>query len=164
MVHVRPRVPPRLFHHLHCRLLSLHFLPQHLGQRGGRGQYPYFTSRIIDGAWIEEQAIRNIEPALAFQLELSQLSNYKLTPVFVETKQIHVYHAVACENQLDSRFFICALVRPGRIRGTMSMAEYLESEMDHLVTSILDILEGTTLQHRLQSHLHELCLQSCHLL
>ena len=115
----------------------------------GRGQYPmYFTFRIIDGAWLEEQAIRNIEPALAFQLELSRLSNYKLTPVFVETKQIHMYHAVARENQLDSRFFIRALVRPGRIRGTMSMAEYLESETDRLVTSILDALEVVNAQHR----------------
>ena len=114
-----------------------------------RGQYPmYFTFRITDGAWLEEQAIRNIEPALAFQLELSRLSNYKLTPVFVEAKQIHMYHAVARENQLDSRFFIRALVRPGRLRGTMSMAEYLVSETDRLVTSILDALEVVNAQYR----------------
>jgi len=44
-----------------------------------RGTYPvYFTLRDFDGAWNEEQAIRNIEPALAFQLELSCLSNYNL--------------------------------------------------------------------------------------
>ncbi|KAL4066080.1 acetyl-CoA carboxylase [Scleroderma citrinum] len=114
-----------------------------------RGQYPmYFTFRSTDDVWLEEQAIRNIEPALAFQLELSRLSNYKLTPVFVETKQIHIYHAVARENQLDSRFFIRALVRPGRLRGTMSMAEYLVSETDRLVTSILDALEVVSAQYR----------------
>ncbi|KAI5984263.1 acetyl-CoA carboxylase [Pisolithus albus] len=114
-----------------------------------RGQYPmYFTFRSSNRTWSEEQAIRNIEPALAFQLELSRLSNYKLTPVFVETKQIHIYHAVARENQLDSRFFIRALVRPGRLRGTMSMAEYLISETDRLVTSILDALEVVNAQYR----------------
>lgn len=114
-----------------------------------RGQYPmYFTFRNSNGAWMEEQAIRNIEPALAFQLELSRLSNYKLTPVFVETKQIHIYHAVALENQLDNRFFIRALVRPGRLRGSMSMAEYLVSETDRLVTSILDALEVVSAQYR----------------
>jgi Acetyl-CoA carboxylase, central region len=58
-------------------------------------QYPvYYTLREFDGTWGEEQAIRNIELALAFQLELSRLSNYNLRPCFVEAKQIHVYHAV----------------------------------------------------------------------
>ncbi|KAG1864845.1 acetyl-CoA carboxylase [Suillus subluteus] len=94
-----------------------------------RGQYPmYFTLPI-----------RNIEPALAFQLELSRLSHYKLTPCFVETKQIHIYHAVARENQLDNRFFI---------RCTRPTAEYLVSETDRLVTSVLDALEVVSAQHR----------------
>ncbi|KIK95000.1 hypothetical protein PAXRUDRAFT_413240 [Paxillus rubicundulus Ve08.2h10] len=114
-----------------------------------RGQYPmYFTMRGANGVWVEEQAIRNIEPALAFQLDLSRLSNYKLTPVFVETKQIHIYHAVARENQLDNRFFVRALVRPGRLRGSVSTKEYLISETDRLVTSVLDALEVVSAQHR----------------
>lgn len=114
-----------------------------------RGQYPiYFTLRDSDGAWKEEQSIRNIEPALAFQLELSRLSNYNLSPKFVEAKQIHIYHAVARENQLDNRFFIRALVRPGRLRGSMTMAEYLISETDRLVTSVLDALEIVNAQQR----------------
>ncbi|TFK71374.1 acetyl CoA carboxylase [Pluteus cervinus] len=137
------------------------FINQHkdiLVQRGVRrvsivicekATYPvYFTLREFDGVWGEEQAIRNIEPALAFQLELSRLSNYNLKPCFVEAKQIHIYHAIAKENQLDNRFFIRALVRPGRLRGTMSMAEYLISETDRLVTSILDALEVVSAQHR----------------
>ncbi|KAF9244091.1 acetyl-CoA carboxylase [Melanogaster broomeanus] len=114
-----------------------------------RGQYPmYFTLRGSKTVWVEEKAIRNIEPALAFQLELSRLSNYNLTPVFVETKQIHIYHAVARENQLDNRFFVRALVRPGRLRGSMSTKEYLISETDRLVTSVLDALEVVSAQHR----------------
>ncbi|KAF9005958.1 acetyl CoA carboxylase [Cyathus striatus] len=113
------------------------------------GQYPvYFTLREFEGTWGEEQSIRNIEPALAFQLELSRLSNYNLKPCFVEAKQIHIYHAIARENQLDNRFFIRALVRPGRLRGSMSTAEYLISETDRLVTSILDALEVVSAQHR----------------
>ncbi|KAH9951182.1 acetyl CoA carboxylase [Amylocystis lapponica] len=113
------------------------------------GMYPqYFTLRNLGSSWEEEQAIRHIEPALAFQLELSRLSNYNLTPCFTESKQLHIYHAVARENQLDSRFFIRALVRPGRIRGDMSTAAYLISETDRLVTSILDALEVVSAQHR----------------
>ncbi|KAF7370658.1 hypothetical protein MSAN_00698800 [Mycena sanguinolenta] len=113
------------------------------------GQYPvYFTLRGSEGKWAEEQALRNIEPALAFQLELSRLSKYNLKPVFVESKQIHIYHAVSLENQLDSRFFVRALVRPGRLRGSMSTAEYLISETDRLVTNVLDALEVVTAQYR----------------
>jgi acetyl-CoA carboxylase/biotin carboxylase 1 len=76
------------------------------------------------------------------------LSHYKLTPYSVETKQIHIYHAVAWENQLDNRFFIRALVRPGRLRGSMSTAEHLVSETDRFVTSVLDALEVVSAQHR----------------
>ncbi|PCH36265.1 acetyl CoA carboxylase [Wolfiporia cocos MD-104 SS10] len=114
-----------------------------------KGLYPqYFTLRNMGSSWEEEQAIRHIEPALAYQLELSRLSNYNLTPCFTENKQLHIYHAVARENQLDNRFFIRALVRPGRIRGNMNTAQYLISETDRLVTNILDSLEVVSAQHR----------------
>lgn len=114
-----------------------------------QGQYPLtYTLRDMGKAWGEEQAIRNIEPALAYQLELSRLSNYNLTPVFVENKSLHIYHAIARENQLDSRFFIRALVRPGRIKGSINTAEYLISETDRLVTAILDSLEVVGAKYR----------------
>ncbi|KAF8500519.1 acetyl CoA carboxylase [Gautieria morchelliformis] len=114
-----------------------------------KGQYPYFvTLREMNGVWAEEEAIRNIEPALAYQLELSRLSHYKITPCFVENRQIHIYHAVARENPLDNRFFIRALIRPGRILGTLTTADYLISETDRLVGSILDALEVVSAKHR----------------
>lgn len=114
-----------------------------------RGQYPYFvTVREMNGTWSEEEAIRNIEPALAYQLELGRLSNYKLTPCFVENRQIHFYHAVARENPLDSRFFIRALMRPGRPNSSLTLAEYLISETDRLIGSILDALEVVNAKYR----------------
>jgi acetyl-CoA carboxylase / biotin carboxylase 1 len=114
-----------------------------------RAQHPlYFTLREMGDAWKEERAIRHVEPALAFQLELSRLSNYNLSPVIVESKQLHFYHAIARENELDNRFFIRALVRPGRIRGGISTAEFLISETDRLFTTILDALEVVSAKHR----------------
>jgi acetyl-CoA carboxylase/biotin carboxylase 1 len=114
-----------------------------------RGQYPwYYTLREKNDVWQEEQAIRNIEPALAYQLELSRLSNYNLEPCLVESKQIHIYHGVARENQLDHRFFIRALIRPGRLRDNMNTADYLISETDRRVTSILDTLEVVSVKYR----------------
>lgn len=61
---------------------------------------------------------------------------------------IHVYHGVARENQLDNRFFIRALVRPGRIAGSINTAEYLISETDRLVTNVLDALEVASAGYR----------------
>ncbi|KAG6914786.1 hypothetical protein DXG01_015335 [Tephrocybe rancida] len=113
------------------------------------GQYPvYYTLHDFGGTWGKEQAIHSIKPALAFQLELSRLSNYNLMPCFIEAKQIHIYLAITRENQLDNRFFIRALVCPGRLRGMMSNAEYLISKTDCLITSVLGALEVIGAQHR----------------
>lgn len=114
-----------------------------------KGQYPYyFTLRDMGGQWCEEEAIRNIEPALAYQLELNRLSNYKITPCFADARQVHIYHAVGRENQSDQRFFIRALVRPGRLPPHMRTAEFLISETDRLVGAVLDTLEVVSNQYR----------------
>jgi len=120
----------------------------------------YFTLREMGGSWKEERAIRHVEPALAFQLELSSLSNYNLTPILVQNKQLHIYHGVARENQLDNRFFIRGLVRPGRVRGGISMAKYLISETDRLVTSILNSLEVVSTRHRSRFRFKVTCMHS----
>lgn len=113
-----------------------------------KGEYPWFyTMRDVNGRWIEQEEIRNIEPALAYQLELSRLSNFKITPSFVENRQIHIYHAQGRENATDNRFFIRALVRPGRLRGSMRTTDYLISESDRLVGDILDALEVAGAEH-----------------
>jgi acetyl-CoA carboxylase/biotin carboxylase 1 len=115
-----------------------------------KDQYPsYYTLReATDGSWKEEEAIRNIEPALAYQLELGRLSNFKITPQPSSNRQIHVYHAVGRENTSDVRFFVRALLRPGRFFGNMKQTEYLISETDRLVGDILDTLEVVSSQHR----------------
>ncbi|KAK4046075.1 acetyl-coenzyme-A carboxylase [Microbotryomycetes sp. JL201] len=106
------------------------------------GQYPsYFTLRKSDGLWQELSTIRDIEPALAYQLELARLSNFNLTPCPTENRQVHIYYAVGKDNQTDCRFFVRALVRPGRLRGNMKTLDYLVSESDRLVTDVLDTLE-----------------------
>ncbi|GAA5983453.1 hypothetical protein JCM11641_007854 [Rhodosporidiobolus odoratus] len=113
------------------------------------GLYPsYFTLRRQDGIWKEIETIRDIEPALAFQLELGRLSNFNLEPCPVENRQIHIYHATAKGNTTDARFFVRALVRPGRLRGNMKTADYLVSESDRLVTDVLDTLEVVSATHR----------------
>ncbi|CDS10010.1 hypothetical protein LRAMOSA02687 [Lichtheimia ramosa] len=104
-------------------------------------QWPDFYTFREREDYIEDETIRHIEPALAYQLELARLSNFDIKPCFIENRQMHVYYAVAKENPSDCRFFIRALVRPGRVKDSMRTADYLISESDRLLTDILDTLE-----------------------
>ncbi|MCJ1388280.1 acetyl-coenzyme-A carboxylase [Xylographa bjoerkii] len=108
------------------------------------GTYPgYFTFR--GPAYTEDTSIRHIEPALAFQLELGRLSNFRIKPVFTENRNIHVYEAIGKgsdnDKVVDKRYFTRAVVRPGRLKDDIPTAEYLISEADRLANDILDALE-----------------------
>ena len=104
----------------------------------------------------EDDSIRHIEPALAFQLELGRLSKFRVKPVFTENRNIHVYEAIGKssdnEKAVDKRYFTRAVVRPGRLRDEIPTADYLISEADRLMNDILDALEiignnGSDLNH-----------------
>ncbi|KAK3934455.1 acetyl-CoA carboxylase [Diplogelasinospora grovesii] len=104
------------------------------------GSYPgYFTFRGPE--YVEDDSIRHIEPALAFQLELGRLSKFKIKPVFTENKNIHVYEAIGKGVETDKRYFTRAVVRPGRLRDEIPTAEYLISEADRVINDIFDALE-----------------------
>ncbi|TPX19033.1 uncharacterized protein E0L32_011277 [Thyridium curvatum] len=104
------------------------------------GSYPgYYTFRGPE--YQEDDSIRHVEPALAFQLELGRLSKFKIKPVFTENKNIHVYEGVGKGVDTDKRYFARVAVRPGRLRDEIPTAEYLISEADRVVTDIFDALE-----------------------
>lgn len=104
------------------------------------GSYPgYFTFRGPN--YEEDDSIRHIEPALAFQLELGRLSKFKIKPVFTENRNIHVYEAIGKGVEGDKRYFTRAVVRAGRLRDEIPTAEYLISEADRLTNDILDALQ-----------------------
>lgn len=104
------------------------------------GTYPgYFTFR--GPHYAEDDSIRHVEPALAFQLELGRLSKFNIKPVFTENRNIHIYEAVGKGAESDKRYFLRAVVRSGRLREDIPTAEYMISETDRLMTDILDALE-----------------------
>jgi len=107
-----------------------------------KGQYPrYFTYREQSN-YNEDPNIRNIEPSHSFQLELKRVSNFNITPLFISNRNIHIYYAVGKENAADCRFFVRAIVRPGKINlDQHSPVEYLISEGDRVINNILDALE-----------------------
>ncbi|ORZ00046.1 acetyl-CoA carboxylase [Lobosporangium transversale] len=120
-----------------------------------KGNYPSFFTFRERNNYAEDQTIRHIEPAMAYRLELSRLSNFDIKPCFVDNRQVHVYYAVGKENTSDCRFFVCALVRPGRLRSSVRTADYLISETDRLLNDILDALEivGATYKQSDCNHL-----------
>ena len=108
------------------------------------GTYPgYFTFR--GPAYLEDDSIRHIEPALAFQLELGRLAKFRIKPVFTENRNIHIYEAIGkgsdSDKAIDKRYFTRAVVRPGRLRDEIPTVEYLTSEADRLMNDILDAME-----------------------
>ncbi|KAI0594568.1 acetyl-CoA carboxylase [Biscogniauxia sp. FL1348] len=104
------------------------------------GSYPgYYTFRGPN--YVEDNSIRHSEPALAFQLELGRLSKFKISPVFTENKNIHVYEGVGKGVDTDKRYFTRAVIRPGRLRDDIPTAEYLVSEADRVINDIFDALE-----------------------
>ena len=104
------------------------------------GTYPgYYTFR--GPAYEEDTSIRHVEPALAFQLELGRLSKFNIKPVFTENRNIHVYEAIGKGAENDKRYFVRAVVRPGRLREDIPTVEYMISEGDRLMNDILDALE-----------------------
>ncbi|KFA48248.1 hypothetical protein S40293_07364 [Stachybotrys chartarum IBT 40293] len=104
------------------------------------GSYPgYYTFRGPD--YVEDDSIRHVEPALAFQLELIRLSKFHIKPVFTENKNIHVYEGIGKAMDTDKRYFTRAVIRPGRLRDEIPTAEYLTSEADRVINDIFDALE-----------------------
>jgi acetyl-CoA carboxylase/biotin carboxylase 1 len=106
----------------------------------------YFTYKAATG-YNEDKVIRHLEPALAYQLELSRLANFNVEPMPINSNNIHVYHAVAKENPSDSRFFVRALVHPSQIVSTVTTHDFLVSEGDRVVKDIIESLEVATSVH-----------------
>lgn len=107
-----------------------------------KGQYPSFSTIRLqpDNTWAEEMQIRNIDPALAYQLELDRLTHeFEITRVPVPSSTIHLFYGRAKSNSSDCRFFVRSLVRPGKSTGDLS--SYLIHECARLVNEILDAIE-----------------------
>ena len=60
---------------------------------------------IRDSGWVEQRAIRNVEPALSYQLELDRLEpHFDITPLPMSSSSVHLYHARGLQTRADVRF------------------------------------------------------------
>ncbi|XP_041957093.1 acetyl-CoA carboxylase isoform X3 [Alosa sapidissima] len=110
-----------------------------------RREFPkFFTFRARD-EFQEDRIYRNLEPALAFQLELNRMRNFDLNAVPCANHKMHLYRGAARVEQgaevTDYRFFIRAIIRHSDLITKEASFEYLQNEGERLLLEAMDELE-----------------------
>ncbi|KTF87604.1 hypothetical protein cypCar_00010440 [Cyprinus carpio] len=104
----------------------------------------YFTFRARD-EFHEDRIYRNLEPALAFQLELNRMRNFDLTAVPCAHHRMQLYLGAARVEEgaevTDYRFFIRAIIRHSDLITKEASFEYLQNEGERLLLEAMDELE-----------------------
>ncbi|XP_069882456.1 acetyl-CoA carboxylase 2 isoform X1 [Dipodomys merriami] len=104
----------------------------------------FFTFRARD-EFAEDRIYRHLEPALAFQLELSRMRNFDLTAVPCANHKMHLYLGAAKVKEgtevTDHRFFVRAIVRHSDLITKEASFEYLQNEGERLLLEAMDELE-----------------------
>ncbi|CAB1321598.1 unnamed protein product [Coregonus sp. 'balchen'] len=93
----------------------------------------------------EDRIYRNLEPALAFQLELNRMRNFDLTAVPCANSKMHQYLGAARVQEgaevTDYRYFIRAIMRHSDLITKEASFEYLQNEGERLLLEAMDELE-----------------------
>nr|XP_020449981.1 acetyl-CoA carboxylase 2 isoform X2 [Monopterus albus] len=104
----------------------------------------FFTFRARD-EFQEDRIYRNLEPALAFQLELSRMRNFDLTAIPCANHKMHMYLGAARVQEgaevTDYRFFVRAIIRHSDLITKEASFEYLQNEGERLLLEAMDELE-----------------------
>ncbi|XP_069353651.1 acetyl-CoA carboxylase 2 [Eulemur rufifrons] len=104
----------------------------------------FFTFRARD-KFAEDRIYRHLEPALAFQLELSRMRNFDLTAVPCANHKMHLYLGAARVKEgaevTDHRFFMRAIIRHSDLITKEASFEYLQNEGERLLLEAMDELE-----------------------
>ncbi|XP_019394384.1 PREDICTED: acetyl-CoA carboxylase 2 isoform X3 [Crocodylus porosus] len=104
----------------------------------------FFTFRARD-EFAEDRIYRHLEPALAFQLELSRMRNFDLTAIPCANHKMHLYLGASKVAEgaevTDHRFFIRAIVRHSDLITKEASFEYLQNEGERLLLEAMDELE-----------------------
>nr|XP_043881435.1 acetyl-CoA carboxylase isoform X2 [Solea senegalensis] len=104
----------------------------------------FFTFRARD-EFQEDRIYRNLEPALAFQLELNRMRNFDLRAVPCANHKMQLYLGAARVQEgaevTDYRFFIRAIIRHSDLITKEASFEYLKNEGERLLLEAMDELE-----------------------
>ncbi|TKS78760.1 Acetyl-CoA carboxylase 2 [Collichthys lucidus] len=100
---------------------------------------------LIAQKFQEDRIYRNLEPALAFQLELNRMRNFDLTAVPCANHKMQLYLGAARVQEgaevTDYRFFIRAIIRHSDLITKEASFEYLQNEGERLLLEAMDELE-----------------------
>uniref|UniRef100_A0A0R3X0R7 Acetyl-CoA carboxylase n=1 Tax=Hydatigena taeniaeformis TaxID=6205 RepID=A0A0R3X0R7_HYDTA len=109
------------------------------------GKYPLFFNFRARDNFKEDRVYRNLEPALAFQMEINRLQNYDLEPIPVLNRRMQMYIGKAKMSQgqgaVDYRFFVRSVIRHADLVSKASSFEYLRSEAERTLLEAMDALE-----------------------
>uniref|UniRef100_A0AAR5PDP7 Acetyl-CoA carboxylase n=1 Tax=Dendroctonus ponderosae TaxID=77166 RepID=A0AAR5PDP7_DENPD len=108
-------------------------------------QFPkFFTFRARDG-FTEDKIYRHLEPAAAFQLELSRMRSYNLEALPTSNQKMHLYLGKAKvppgKEVTDYRFFIRSIIRHSDLITKEASFEYLQNEGERVLLEAMDELE-----------------------
>ncbi|KAA3676706.1 acetyl-CoA carboxylase / biotin carboxylase 1 [Paragonimus westermani] len=103
-----------------------------------------YTFRARDN-YCEDLVYRHLEPALAFQLELNRMRNYKLEHLPTLNRRMHLYLAKSKlpvgKAAVDYRFFVRCIIRHADLLSTEASFEFLQSEAERTLLEAMDALE-----------------------
>eukprot|EP01094_Clydonella_sp_ATCC50884_P002538 TRINITY_DN11939_c0_g1_i1.p1 TRINITY_DN11939_c0_g1~~TRINITY_DN11939_c0_g1_i1.p1 ORF type:complete len:2190 (+),score=948.83 TRINITY_DN11939_c0_g1_i1:693-6572(+) len=121
----------------------------------GESSFPsYFTFRARLG-WHEDTIYRDIEPPLAYHLELRRMSSYNIEFVPNANRQIHLYFAQGKEDPSTKRFFVRAAVRQGGNALSLARAEDITAQVEPVFVEAVRSLETHSVNRKYagaQSH------------
>lgn len=108
-------------------------------------QYPkYFSFRNRDH-FKEDRIYRHLEPACAFQLELSRMRSYNIEALPTSNQKMHLYLGKAKvapgQKVTDYRFFIRSIIRHSDLITKEASFEYLQNEGERALLEAMDELE-----------------------
>lgn len=98
----------------------------------------YNFTRILE--YEEQIEYRHVEPSLAYNLELSRLSNYNVTFIPTANRKVHLYYGEEKGKSGGERLFARSMVRGGQIFNT-TLSEFLTAEAENVLLSACDAIE-----------------------
>lgn len=105
----------------------------------------YFTYRARDD-FVEDKIYRHLEPALAFQLEITRMKNFDLEAIPIDNHRLHLYLGKAKQvarghEVTDYRFFVRVIIRHTDLMSKEASYEYIQNEAERTLLEAMDALE-----------------------
>ena len=103
--------------------------------------FPKYFSFRENLMYEEDSLYRNIDPALAFKLEMHRFAEYNLQPCHAKNAQFYIFFATGKNAPADRRFFVRTILRHSDRADNEVTEEFMLSSGEHLLFEALNELE-----------------------